>query len=569
MEKFNKAFFMGSWQSLSLLVIVSFLLVSDLFFSGVQPQTFDEWSHLLTINGFYNALSQASFPVSWIDSVSNYGSPLGQISHQTTSYIGAALLAITQNTVLSYNLTMLLGSVAGTVLMYYFLKLHFTQLSSLAGAILFTFAPYRIANIYVRGALPEFFTTAFIPIILIGVHQLFFKKSLNGLVLIFIGTALLALSHPMMLIVGFSMVGFYLLYALVSLPTFSLQLKHLLMFIVTTGLGVMLASYYLLPLVLEIKYFHHGQIAFSPENYYFLTPNAFYSEQWRYYNFETVGIRENRLQMGALELAIIVVGIIFIIFKKIKHQKVPMLVYWWAAAAITYIFLMTPGSDFLYRHISFLSGIQFPWRFLIVLVFIAPVFLAYMIDHLKYKYLTLLALITVIAILRFPQLYGKNYVEFPQSRYSFAKVNPHGTDMSTMWSGESSQYPVAEQKIKIVEGAGTISNVEITPTSRKFILNATSDVRVVDYTFYFPGWNLFVNDAPTEIVYQDPGYRGVMTYRVPAGKYAISLLYKDTKIRFIGKVLSLVAIVCSVGIALLYLKLPIKHKKMIQQKVFT
>jgi hypothetical protein len=434
---------------------------------------------------------------------------------------------------------------------------------------LFTFAPYRIANIYVRGALPEFFTTAFIPIILIGVHQLVFKKSLRGLLLIFIGTALLALSHPMMLIVGFSIVAMYVLHALVSLKTFSQQLKHLALFVVTAGLGVLIASYYLLPLVLEIKYFHHGQIAFSPENYYFLSPDAFYSEQWRYYNFETVGIRENRLQMGSLELAITVIGIIFIVVKKIKKQAVPALLYWWTAAAVTYIFLMTPGSEFLYRHISLLSGIQFPWRFLIVLVFIPPVFLAHMLDECKHKYLMVVILVIVIALLRFPQLYGKNYVVFPQSRYSFAKVNPHGTDMSTMWSGESSQYPVAEQKIKVVEGTGTVSNVVITPTSRTFTLNASTDVRVVDYTFYFPGWNLFVNDTATEIVYQDPEYRGVMTYRIPAGQHSIKLLYQDTKVRLIGKVASVFAAVLALVVMFSYARLAPKQKQLVEHRIFT
>lgn len=508
-----------------------------------------------------------NFPVSWIDTVSNYGSPMGEISHQTTSYLAALMFAVSHNSVLSYNITLLLGSVAATLLMYYFLKLHFSQFASIAGAFLFTFAPYRIANVYIRGALPEFFTSAFIPLILIGINVAFLKKSTKGLVFIFLGSALLALSHPMMLVVGFSLVAFYLLYALFSLGGWAQRMRYLLLFFVSAGLGVLIASYYLLPLALEIKYFYHGQIGQSPANYYFLKSDDFFLEQWKYYNFETVGVRENRLQMGLLELAIIVIGAGFVVFQKIKKQKVPTLLYWWLAATAAYFFLMTPGSDFLYRHISLLSGIQFPWRFLIVLVFIPPVFLAHMIDSVKFKNVIFLVVAAFIIVIRFPQLYGKNYIAFPQSRYAFATVNPHGTDMNTIWSGKSDDYPVQTNKVAVVEGEGVISELSTSPTARRYILNATTPVRVVDYTFYFPGWKLYINHTPTEIEYQDPQYRGVMTYRVPAGEYSVRLLYTDTKIRLLGKILSLGAFVISAAAMMYYSRLSRKEKNKITKKI--
>lgn len=563
----KKLFFIQLWKPETLLIIVSFMLVADLFFTQAQPQTFDEWSHLLTLNGFYASLSHMSFPVSWIDTVSNYGSPLGEISHQTTSYIAALVFAITHNSVMSYNLTLLMGSIMSTLLLYYFLRLHFSQYASAAGASLFTFAPYRIANIYIRGALPEFFTSAFIPLILIGIHLAFVKKSVKGLFFIFLGSALLALSHPMMLVVGFSLVTFYLLYALWTVKKWQERGKYFLLFCISAGIGVLIASYYLLPLTLEIKYFYHGQIGQSPANYYFLTADDFFREQWRYYNFETVGIRENRLQLGLLELIVIIGGAAAVLYHKLKKRQIPSLLYWWLLATLVYFFLMTPGSDILYRHIFLLSGIQFPWRFLIVLVFIPPVFLAYIIDSVKFKNFLFVLMVVFIIIVRFPQLYGKNYIVFPQSRYAFATINPHGTDMNTIWSGKSDDYPVQTQKVGVVEGTGVLTNLDITPTTRKYTLTATTPVRVVDYTFYFPGWQLFVNTAPMEIEYQDPEYRGVITYRLPPGTYDVQLLYKDTKIRFLGKIVSLVSLILAATILLLYARLSSQNKKEITKKL--
>lgn len=532
-----------------------------------QPQTFDEWAHLLTLNGFYDSISQFSIPVSWVDTVSNYGSPLGQISHQLTAYISAVFFAITKNTVLSYNLTLLIGSMLGTFLMYRFLRLYFSPLSSLAATILYTFAPYRIANIYIRGALPEFFASAFIPLIAIGIHIAFFRKKLSGLLYIFLGSALLALTHPMMIVLGFSLVLIYLLYVVFSLSNFKAQFKTIILFGVCSILGVLISSYYLLPLTLEIKYFHQGQIGTSQDTYWFLDIDAFTKEVWNYYSFDTVGIRENRLQLGILEGIVIVAGAILLLYKKWKKQSTPTILWWWLVATAVFIFLMSPASTFLYQHISILAGIQFPWRFLIVLICIAPFFLAYILDTLKYKRILCFLVILSIALLRFPHLYGKNYINFPQSRYDFTTVNPHSVNLNTTWSGKSSEYPIKKEKVAVIEGEGTISTLVSSPTFRKYTMDAQTAVRVIDYTFYFPGWNVYINRTPIEIIYQDPDYRGIITYSLPQGNYSVEMIYENTKIRLFGKILSVSSFFIAISCILYYLHISKKQKNELEQKI--
>lgn len=569
MEKLRKLLFIDGIETITLLIIVSFLLVAEVFFVPGQPQTFDEWAHLLTQNGFFQSLSQGSFPVSWIDTVSNYGSPLGQIAHQTTSYIGALFYTFTGNTLLSYNLTLLLGSILGTILYYLFLRFHFSYLGSLAGAVLFTFAPYRILNIYIRGALPEFFSASFIPLLLIGTHLLFIKKSLSGIIFIFLGSMLLALSHPMMLVIGFGLVAFYLVYSLLNLKSFKQQFKYLFLFLITSLLGILIASYYLFPLVTEIKYFYHGQIGKNLIAYEFLNSDQFFVERWNYSNASSPGVRENRLQLGIIECLILLVTAGMVIYKKFSNQHIPKIVFCWLAAGMCFTFLMTVGSQVLYENIFFLSGLQFPWRFLTALVFIPPLLLAYLIDQAPYQKIFFLLIILTIALLRFPQLYGKNYIQFPESRYSFAKVNPHGTDMNTIWSGPAYDYPVKYQKYEIIEGDGTITDATVTPTAREYNLTASSAVRVIDYTFYFPGWKLYVNNQQTTLEYQDPGYRGVITYRLPAGNYTIQLIYEDTKIRLLSKIISGISLVFVASLVILYEVLPQKKKQLIIKKILS
>jgi hypothetical protein len=66
---------------------------------------------------------------------------------------------------------------------------------------------------------------------------------------------------------------------------------------------------------------------------------------------------------------------------------------------------------------------------------------------------------------------------------------------------------------------------------------------MADYTFYFPGWRAYIDGRETTIQFQDPEYRGVITYYVPSGEHRIDLLFTDTKVRKFGIVISIFSIV--------------------------
>src|SRR3989344_1300723 len=156
------------WLYLILSTLAGILLVSDLFLHQGRPVTFDGPTHLTTMAQFYEGLTDGDFPVVWANNFANYGLPIPMLAQQTTSYLGAGLFALTQNLVLSYNLVWLIGSVVSSCLVYLLLRQFFDPESSLVGTLFFDFAPYRIINIYIRGALPEFYIGLCIPLMLLG-----------------------------------------------------------------------------------------------------------------------------------------------------------------------------------------------------------------------------------------------------------------------------------------------------------------------------------------------------------------------------------------------------------------
>lgn len=187
---------------LILLFIIAIIFSLDLFVNRGQPATFDGRTHLTNMAMFYQSIKQGDFPVAWTDGFANYGMPLGLLAQQTTSYLGALFNFIVNDIVLSFNLVVLLGSFLSTFFFYIFLRLYFKPETAFLGAFFFNFAPYRIFNIYIRAALPEFFAAVFIPLILIGSHFLLRQKNLNGFFIIVFSAAFLILTHPFIFVIG-------------------------------------------------------------------------------------------------------------------------------------------------------------------------------------------------------------------------------------------------------------------------------------------------------------------------------------------------------------------------------
>ncbi len=64
---------------------------------------------------------------------------------------------------------------------------------------------------------------------------------------------------------------------------------------------------------------------------------------------------------------------------------------------------------------------------------------------------------------------------------------------------------------------------------------------------YFPGWKVYVDGLETATQFQDPNYRGLMTFPVTAGEHKIEAKFEDTKLRLVSEVLSLLTITAIIG----------------------
>ena len=212
------------WLMILTLLFLSFLLTFDLFASSGRPITYDGAIHMTNIANFSQALSQGQWPVVWANDFANFGLPTPLFVQQTSSYLGAWINFFTHDVVLSFNILCLLSLFLSATFFYFWLLIYFPRPIAALSATLLMVAPYRLLNLYSRGALPELFASIFVPLVAIGLYFLLKKRRYClGFLLSSLSLAALLLSHPMMSVVYAFILGFYALFLLI-------QVQYLLQF---------------------------------------------------------------------------------------------------------------------------------------------------------------------------------------------------------------------------------------------------------------------------------------------------------------------------------------------------
>lgn len=250
------------------------------------------------------------------------------------------------------------------------------------------------------------------------------------------------------------------------------------------------------------------------------------------------------MKPGIVEVLVLMMGALYGIWGLLKKKTNARPIVFWTAVAVLIVFMLTSGSEWLYENIGPINDIQFPWRFLAALVFLPPVVLAFLLRTVpvQIRNLLIIVIVAVVCWARFPQLYGKNFIWYPDSFYYFTKANLHTTNLNTLWMGRSEDYPVQKEKVQVIEGTAQLHDMEVNNSRRSFNITSNEPTRMVDYTFYFPGWSVYVDDVSVPIEFQDEKYRGTITYKVPAGEHHVEVVFEDTRVRKLAKIISLVGV---------------------------
>lgn len=153
---------------ISLLLIIAF--ASYPVFSYFLYNTHDISFHLLRIQGLKEGLLSGQFPVriqpNWLN---GYGYGVSVFYGALFLYVPAFLTLIGFQIQTAYKVYILLVNTATCLIAYYcFRKVFADDKAGVLASLLYTLAPYRLTNLYIRAAVGEYTAMVFLPLIFYG-----------------------------------------------------------------------------------------------------------------------------------------------------------------------------------------------------------------------------------------------------------------------------------------------------------------------------------------------------------------------------------------------------------------
>ena len=326
---------------------------------------------------------------------------------------------------------------------------------------------------------------------------------------------------------------------------------------------MLLTAFYWLPILFEGKltwYVADNKIEFHPITSFLFSPN-------RYGLLFQGHFGELYFNVGYTEWIIVALAIYILLKHKVKHKEFYLL---GAVVGLFVIFfaLMQEVTRPVWNILPFLKNFQFTWRLMLENIFLISVMAGIVVKVFKNKYfIVLLCLITSLyTILN----WGNRKTVYPMTdamiysqklfdeRPNWVDITtPHSVDRSQSWIGT-----IPNQSIEVLSGPKTqIKTLRHDMTRHQYLIDATTPLLLKENTYYYPGWQVLINNKPTPIDFKNKKYSGVITFRVPEGLAKIDVIFRDTPDRWIAKMVSLLTAIALGIFGLLNLCLKTKHSK--------
>lgn len=362
-----------------LILVISLLVSAPLFASGLY-HAHDIYHHVFRIVATIDALKDAQIiPLIGTKLANGFGYSWNIFYPPLSALIPAVFKVLFPTYTSSLKLYIFFTIVLSGITMYRFV-FAFAKSTSIAvvAAILYITAPYRLVDIYIRGAMGEVLVFVFLPIFFQGVFELL-KGDKSKHYYITVGMAGLILSHNVSALYSALVASIYILFYFKD--AFNIHfMRYMLQNVIYT---ILICLFFLVPLA-EHKFFGNYMV-FQPE---IMTSLKFVLRH-------TVEIYDLLFGSFDTEKTPVVLGLQFVIpllmapliYKRINEKK--------DYAVILTLGLLSLFAITNYFPWSIVPGvftyIQFPWRLLMFAVFFLSIFSARVIVHffedINYKFL--------------------------------------------------------------------------------------------------------------------------------------------------------------------------------------
>ena len=537
-----------NWFLLIVFLLLNWLILRPILRSDTFFLPHDS-TWLVRLHQFDKAVSLGQFPPRLApDMAYGYGYPIFKYYAPLFTLLSWLVFKLIGDYALSVTLVVFLANLVGSWGMFLLGKRLYGFWGGLVSSAAFIFLPFRALDIYVRGAFAEILAINHLPFwlyffILLSAKK-FNKKALVGFILISAG---LILSHNLYLLVLACFLPLWLIYFFSS-GGFSWK-KKILILIGAAFLVLLITAWFWLPLVIGLKDVgaleQAGKTSFLD---HFVYPKQLWNWPWGFAG-SAPGLADGMsFKLGKAHILLALAGVILIFLNK----KSSRLLWLFLGVCLGGLFLALPWSISFWRTMPLLSTIQFPWRFLglsapiLALLSGGVVLIGKSFFFVRIRKLSVLTALLAVFLFSF-----FNFKYFaPQKIVLSAQKNLLDREVIYRSSQAVAEYYPAAVIFRPEEkpdwplafsGQQTAQVVAETPFKIIFRLNDPGQINI--NRFYFPGWQLFLENKPVSIN-PEPAIGRIQFEAEEKGEYRLSFVTTPwEKIAYVLTVLGVIILI--------------------------
>ena len=556
------------------LVLICLGTLMPLFHSGFFA--FHDNTQVERVYEMATVLSDKIFPVRWVPDLGyGYGYPIFNFYAPLPYYIGGLLNLIGFSVLIATKLMFGVGIIISSISMFFLARKFFGNVPAVVASVVYSYFPYHAVNIYVRGAVDEFFAYAFLPLLFLGLFRLLELKkdklvsqtNLITVLLISIGVFLVSLSHNLTIFMALLLMVPYFFTAIFIVTQ---KKTFLILFASSVLLGLLLASFYLIPAFLEMGYTNivsqvGGGATFSD---HFVCVPQFWNSLWGFGGSIAGCIDGLSFRLGKLNIILVALGLPFLLYTLIykrKFERGELVTIVSFVLLIISLILTISVSNFIWSAVPFMKYIQYPWRFINFIGLFGSLIVGFLVfkslELIGRRWQVVLALLIIFLTLLsnyklfVPQAYNSfpsdYYTEKENLNFTVSKISDEYMPPGFLAPKSLGELPSSQ--VELLKATGNIGVLESRTNYLKTAYQIQNDGVAHANLAYFPGWRAYVNGVNQPIV---PTANG-MNVALSKGSGILEFKLYQTSIELVGNALTIIVIL---GIIIGIIKLTFVRK---------
>lgn len=560
MERVNKIIKQikeNKWLHYAIIVIIGVILSIPLCKIQIRD-THDGFVHLLRMIGTNNALKIGEIPPIIAPYFCNGGGyAMNLFYNPLVTYIPLLIKLFTQTYSMALKIFGGLCIVLSGITMYQFVfQVTKKRAIALFAAIIYLISPYKLGDVYKRYAIGEFASFIFMPILFIGMYNLFNMEGKKHYY-IAIGAIGLILTHT---VTTFYTAIFCLIYVIFNIT--KLREKEVIKKLVVNVIFIVLISLFFIAPMLEAK--------MSAE--YTIFDSKIMSTNGDYVYKNTLNLSEFFVDIGEENATTYIIGVpIFVLMCltifTYKHIDKKYKDFFIIAILFSFVSLYMSSKYcpwFIFP--DFFCKLQYPWRmmgfFAFFISFVIGVNIYVLLKMLFDKDITRLIIITILTIamvgytmpilLQYEtddtakdEVYTNRVLEDPYINHM--RINRDYLPKKALLLQRTYLEEKDYRKIYILQGNTELQNEEVNDLAMTAIIKNCKEDTILEFPFfYYPGYKITLEEngekRELESIESENGFVSiVITKDITEAK--ITVEYKGTTITYVSYIISFISLI--------------------------